>query len=184
MPLIAGQRYLTSTAVFMNEVIKLTVCLTFALYDISRTISPSSPATSLFSGVTSAVFTGDSWKLAIPASLYVLQNSLQYIAISNLESATFQVTYQFKILPTAIFSVLLLKRTLLPRQWLALALLMVGVAIVQIPASDPALAAFEAPGRDSIFPDPWTVGGALEARRRLVYTHDPQLMRVYKKTKD
>ena len=145
MPLIAGQRYLTSTAVFMNEVIKLTVCLTFALYDISRSISPSMPATSLFSGVTSAVFTGDSWKLAIPASLYVLQNSLQYIAISNLESATFQVTYQFKILPTAIFSVLLLKRTLFLRQWLALALLMVGVAIVQIPASDPALVAFEAP---------------------------------------
>lgn len=145
MPLIAGQRYLTSTAVFMNEVIKLTVCLTFALYDISRTISPSLPATSLFSGVTSAVFTGDSWKLAVPASLYVLQNSLQYIAISNLDSATFQVTYQFKILPTAIFSVLLLKRTLFPRQWLALALLMVGVAIVQIPASDPALAPFEAP---------------------------------------
>ena len=72
----------------MNEVIKLTVCLTFALYDISRTLPPSMPATSLFSGVTSAVFTGDSWKLAIPASLYVLQNSLQYIAISNLDSAT------------------------------------------------------------------------------------------------
>lgn len=152
MPLIAGQRYLTSTAVFMNEVIKLTLCLTFALYDISRTISPSMPATSLFSGVTSAVFTGDSWKLAIPASLYVLQNSLQYIAISNLDSATFQVTYQFKILPTAIFSVLLLKRTLFPRQWLALALLMVGVAIVQIPASDPTLAPFKAPQSRFYFP--------------------------------
>ena len=152
MPLIAGRRYLTSTAVFMNEVIKLTICLTFALYDISRTISPSMPATSLFSGVTSAVFTGDSWKLAIPASLYVLQNSLQYIAISNLDSATFQVTYQFKILPTAIFSVLLLKRTLCPRQWLALALLMVGVAIVQIPAADPALAPFQVSRSRFYFP--------------------------------
>lgn len=127
----------------MNEVLKLTVCLTFSLYEIARTMSPSMPATSLFSGVIGAVFTGDSWQLAIPASLYVLQNSLQYIAISNLDSATFQVTYQFKILPTAIFSVLLLKRSLTPRQWLSLALLMVGVAIVQIPASDPALAPFE-----------------------------------------
>lgn len=142
MPLVAGQRYLTSTAVFMNEVLKLTVCLTFSLHELARTMSPSMPATSLFSGVTSAVFTGDSWKLAIPASLYVLQNSLQYIAISNLDSATFQVTYQLKILPTAIFSVLLLNRTLTPRQWLSLALLMVGVAVVQIPASDPALAPF------------------------------------------
>ena len=167
MPLIAGQRYLTSTAVFMNEVIKLTVCLTFALYDISRTISPSMPATSLFSGVTSAVFTGDSWKMAIPASLYVLQNSLQYIAISNLDSATFQVTYQLKIVLNAIFSVLLLKRNLFPRQWLALALLMVGVAIVQIPASDSALAPFEAPRSRFYLPrslDIWRrIGGSAAA---------------------
>lgn len=143
MPLIAGQRYLTSTAVFMNEVLKLTVCLTFSLYEIARTISPSMSATSLFSRVIGIVFTGDSWKLAVPAGLYVLQNSLQYIAISNLDSVTFQVTYQFKILPTAIFSVVLLKRSLTSRQWISLALLMIGVCIVQIPARDPALAPFE-----------------------------------------
>ncbi len=136
MPLVGGHRYLTSTAVFLNEVLKLTVCLTIALYDISRTISPSMPATSLFSGLISAVFTGDSWKLAIPAVLYVMQNSLQYVAISNLDTATFQVTYQFKILPTAIFSVLLLKRSLSTRKWVALGLLMIGVAIVQIPTAE------------------------------------------------
>ncbi|KAL9104181.1 MAG: hypothetical protein Q9163_000833 [Psora crenata] len=143
MPVIGGQRYITSTAVFMNEVIKLAVCLTASLYEISRTISPSLPATSLFSEVTTAVFTGDSWKLAIPASLFVLQNSLQYIAISNLDSATYQVTYQFKILPTAIFSVFILKRGLSLRKWVALALLTVGVVIIQIPASDPHLAPFK-----------------------------------------
>ena len=142
MPLVAGQRYLTSTAIFMNEVLKLAVCLTFSLYEIARTIPPSMPATSLFNAVIGAVLTGDSWKLAIPASLYVLQNSLQYIAISNLESATFQVTYQFLILPTAIFSVVILGRTLRMRQWIALSLLMVGVAIVQIPPSGPANAPF------------------------------------------
>ncbi|KAL9633164.1 MAG: hypothetical protein Q9164_004865 [Protoblastenia rupestris] len=140
MPVIGGQRYITSTAVFMNEVLKLTVCLTASLYDISRTMSPSLPATSLFSGVTAAVLTGDSWKMAIPASLYVLQNSLQYVAVSNLDSATYQVTHQFKILPTAIFSVLILKRGLSLQKWVSLALLMVGIAIVQIPVSDPHLA--------------------------------------------
>ena len=143
MPLLAGQRYLTSTAVFMNEVVKLTVCLTFGLYEISQTLSPSMPATSLFSSALNTVFTGDSWKLAVPASLYVLQNSLQYIAISNLDSVTFQVTYQFKILPTALFSVILLNRSLAPRQWISLALLMIGVGIVQIPARDPAIAPFQ-----------------------------------------
>ncbi|KAL8776305.1 MAG: hypothetical protein Q9194_003237 [Teloschistes cf. exilis] len=134
MPLVGGHRYLPSTAVFLCEILKLTICLTLALYDISRSMSPSAPATSLFRGLMNAGFAGDSWKLAMPASLYVLQNSLQYLAISNLDTAVFQVTYQFKILPTALFSVILLKRSLSLRKWLALALLMLGVAIVQLPA--------------------------------------------------
>lgn len=143
MPLIAGQRYITSTAVFMNEILKLSVNLTAALADQARTLSPSKPATALFSDVMASVFTGDSWKLAVPACLYVLQNSLQYIALSNLDSATYQVTCQLKILPTAIFSVFLLDRSLSLRKWISLALLMIGVAIVQLPVSDPAIAPFK-----------------------------------------
>lgn len=134
MPLVDGRRYFASTTVFINEVLKLTLCYTVALYEISRT-SPSLPATSLFASLTSLVFTGDSWKLAVPATLFVLQSSLQFIAISNLDSATFQVTSQFKILPTAILSVLLLNRKFSARKWAALGLLMIGVAIVQIPAN-------------------------------------------------
>ncbi|KAL9001326.1 MAG: hypothetical protein Q9169_000217 [Polycauliona sp. 2 TL-2023] len=121
MPLVGGHRYLPSTAVFLCEVLKLTICTTLALYDMSRSMSPSTPATSLFSGLVDAVFTGDSWKIAIPAS--------------NLDTATFQVTYQFKILPTALFSVILLRRRIAPRQWFALLLLMIGVAVVQKPAT-------------------------------------------------
>lgn len=135
MPLVDGRRYFTSTAVFINEVLKLTLCYTVALYEISRA-SPSLPVFSLFANLTGAVFTGDSWKLAIPASLFVLQSSLQYVAVSNLDSATFQITNQFKILPTAVLSILLLKRTLSARKWVALGLLMVGVAVVQIPNND------------------------------------------------
>lgn len=134
MPL-AGRRYFTSTAVFINEVLKLTLCYTIALYEVSRS-SPNLPATSLLLNVTSAVFAGDSWKLAIPACLFVLTNSLQYFAISHLDSATFQVTSQFKILPTAVLSVLLLKHRLSTRKWAALALLMIGVIIVQIPSDN------------------------------------------------
>ena len=51
-----------------------------------------------------------------------------------------QVTYQFKILPTALFSVLILKRQLGARRWIALGLLMIGLIIVQIPTSDDAAA--------------------------------------------
>ena len=40
------------------------------------------------------IFSVDSWKFSIPAVLYVIQNSLQSVAISNIPVATFQVTYQ------------------------------------------------------------------------------------------
>ncbi|KAI0046134.1 hypothetical protein FA95DRAFT_1494442 [Auriscalpium vulgare] len=78
------------------------------------------------------VFRQDCWKLSIPAILYVIQNNLQFVAASNLEAATFQVSYQMKILTTAAFSVVLLRRKLTPLKWLALFFLALGVGIVQI----------------------------------------------------
>jgi UDP-sugar transporter A1/2/3 len=73
----------------------------------------------------------------------VIQNNLQYVAATNLEAATFQVSYQMKILTTAAFSVLLLRKQLSANQWLALFFLAIGVGIVQIQtgASDTAKAA-------------------------------------------
>lgn len=133
MPPAGGKRYLTSTTVFLNEVIKLAISLTMALYEVSKTAPPSLPATSLFFSLTSAVLSGDSWKLAIPASLYTLSNSLQYVALSNMQSATFQVTYQLKLLVTAVFGLGLLKRTLPLRKWGILLIIVLGVALVQMP---------------------------------------------------
>lgn len=135
MPLDGGQRYFTSTAVFLNEVIKLALSLTIALYDISRTLPPSTPATVLFEHLYNSVFSGDGWKLAIPALLYTLQNSLQYLAVSNLDAVHFQILYQLKILTTALFSATLLRRKLSTQKWVALVLLTLGVAVVQLPSS-------------------------------------------------
>ena len=78
----------------------------------------------------------DTVKVAVPAFVYVVQNNLLYLAVGNLPAATFQVTYQIKLLTTAIFSVTMLGRRLTLRQWFALFVLFVGVAVVQMNNSD------------------------------------------------
>lgn len=101
-------------------------------------------------------------KLAIPSGIYTLQNNLLYVALSNLDAATyqvlethlavlvrsrsaitnniscvlFQVTYQLKILTTALCSVYMLSKKLGVYQWLSLLILMTGVAFVQVTVRD------------------------------------------------
>lgn len=74
----------------------------------------------------------DSVKTGLPALLYTIQNNLIYLAISNLDAAVFQVTVQIKILTTALFTVIMLNRSLKFTQWLSLFVLFVGISIIQI----------------------------------------------------
>ncbi|KAJ5482971.1 hypothetical protein N7539_006417 [Penicillium diatomitis] len=133
MPPAGGKRCLTSTAVFMSEVVKLAITLTMALYDVSKNAPPSMPATSLFFSLSNAVLSGDSWKLAIPACLGVMSNSLQYVALSNMSAATFTVTFQLQFVTVAVLGLVALRRSISPRNWGLLLLLLVGVALVHFP---------------------------------------------------
>ena len=74
----------------------------------------------------------DTFKVSVPAIVYYVQNNLIYIGATHLDAATAQVTYQLKILTTAIFSVFLLRKNLSRIQWLALLILFSGVALVQL----------------------------------------------------
>ena len=73
--------------------------------------------------------------MAVPAFIYTVQNNLLYVSISNLPAAVFQVSYQMKILTTAMFSITMLGKQISKTQWMALLVLFVGVAIVQVNCS-------------------------------------------------
>ncbi|KAG6866981.1 hypothetical protein C0991_003897 [Blastosporella zonata] len=135
-----SRTYAAATAVLMNEVLKGLISFVIAYLRID---DPSQPAGLSWAArgrrlrkLANGIFSPDCWKLSIPAILYVIQNNLQYVAASNLDAATFQVTYQMKILTTAGFSVLLLRRKLSSSQWVALLSLAIGVGIVQIQAGE------------------------------------------------
>ncbi|KAI0831291.1 nucleotide-sugar transporter-domain-containing protein [Trametes gibbosa] len=133
--------YSAASAVLLTELLKGFISLTVAFVRLDYCSPNSSSGSSLwnprvlfyrFRRLGKEVFRPDCWKLSIPAILYVIQNNLQFVAVSNLEAATFQVSYQMKILTTAAFSVLLLRKRLSPMKWLALLFLAIGVGIVQI----------------------------------------------------
>ncbi|CAK7563111.1 MAG: UDP-galactose transporter Gms1 [Sporothrix epigloea] len=127
-----GHRYFVSTAVLLTEVLKLAISLTFSIYEVSRTLAPQTPVTVLCEQIYNQVFSSDSWKLAIPAALYTLQNTLQYVALENLDPIHFQILYQLKILSTAFFSVVLLGRSLTMKRWISLFVLTIGVCVVSL----------------------------------------------------
>lgn len=82
-----GKLYVTSTAVVMTEFFKLVACLIIILIEHKGNIVnwASFLYSSIFRNIT------DTLKLSIPSLIYTVQNNLLYVAISNLEAATFQV---------------------------------------------------------------------------------------------
>ncbi|KAF7987603.1 hypothetical protein HCN44_003466 [Aphidius gifuensis] len=127
-----GPKFHVTTAVFMSEVVKCVTCLIIVYLE---TKSLSKFITTLH--VTIIQNPGDTAKVCVPSVVYIIQNNLLYTSSSNLDAATYQVTYQLKILTTALFAVVILRKTLLKTQWASLVLLLIGVVLVQLVDSDP-----------------------------------------------
>lgn len=122
------EMYRPSTAVVAAEMIKIVVCIGVLYSQLNYSFTQT-----LIKIKMSLI---DNWRdccqVAVPAGLYAVQNNLLYLALSNLDPATYQVLYQLKVMTTALFSVLLLGKRLRNTQWLSLVMLMAGVCLVQL----------------------------------------------------
>jgi len=123
-----GDLFYEATAVLMAEFVKFFTCLWLVYKDVHYDFDRFKET--LY--VTIWVNKMDTIKVCIPSFIYLVQNNLLYVAASNLDVATYQITYQLKILTTAIFAVIMLKKQLIKSQWLSLLLLIIGVAMVQL----------------------------------------------------
>ena len=83
---LPGDMYITTTAVVFAEILKVLASLLILLLQKG---SVRDWLHFLYSSIIGQPF--DTLKLSIPALIYTVQNNLQYIAISNLDAATFQV---------------------------------------------------------------------------------------------
>ncbi|XP_015795443.1 UDP-N-acetylglucosamine transporter [Tetranychus urticae] len=126
----SSENYLVSTTVVSSEIIKVLTSLCVLLF---QTGSLMSCLQLLHKEII--LNHQESLKSAVPALSYTVQNNLLFVALSHLDSVTYQVTYQLKILVTAIFSVLMLHKRLSSIQWLSLVMLMAGVIAIQLPDS-------------------------------------------------
>lgn len=93
--------YLASTAVFVMEVMKFVICCIVVAFQSGGNLLGEFQDHVI--GAPMEIL-----KLCVPSLLYTVQNNLLYLALTNLDAATYQVCYQLKILTTAIFSAILL----------------------------------------------------------------------------
>ncbi|XP_066963345.1 UDP-N-acetylglucosamine transporter isoform X2 [Macrobrachium rosenbergii] len=127
----AGDMFIASTAVVMAEFVKLLASL-FLVFKDEGSLQHWFMA--LYTQIWQQKM--DTLKVCVPSFIYLVQNNLLYVSASNLDAATYQVTYQMKILTTAMFAVIILRKQLKGTQWIALVLLTAGVALVQLSSSD------------------------------------------------
>jgi len=116
------------TAVLMAEVVKFVTCCFLVFRDEQHSVVRFKDT--MYKNLV--VNYKDTLKVCVPSFIYLIQNNCLYVAAEHLDTATYQITYQLKILTTAMFAVLILKRSLIKTQWLSLLILIVGVAMVQL----------------------------------------------------
>lgn len=89
---ISGDMFITTTAVVLSETLKMVTCLAIIFFQKN---SFAEYAHHLHDSIV--VNWQDTLKMSVPAIVYALQNNLQYVAVSNLGAAVFQVSLHHRL---------------------------------------------------------------------------------------
>ena len=117
--------FLLSTAVIVVEILKLLFSAAFVIFYQKDSLS----------SIYRFIFKDDkknSLLLAVPASCYIIQMTLEYVAFANIDPASFSVLVQMKVLFTALFFKIVLGKKLMKKQMLSLIILTVGVMLCNL----------------------------------------------------
>ncbi|GMS90546.1 hypothetical protein PENTCL1PPCAC_12721, partial [Pristionchus entomophagus] len=125
---VSGSKYVSSTVVLVSEVVKVVSSFILLFKECNFRLSE------LINAIDKDVIhsPADFFKSSIPALFYLIQNNLMFLALSKLDAPTYQVTSQLKVLTTAFFTEVLLRRSIRGTQWISLFILTSGVALVQV----------------------------------------------------
>jgi len=88
-----AEAYISSTAIVVSEFIKGLICVVLVWFENDCSFNR------LIRKLKDEIYRKphETLKLAIPSGLYAIQNNLLFIALSYLNAATYQVSYQLKI---------------------------------------------------------------------------------------
>jgi UDP-sugar transporter A1/2/3 len=124
---ILKEQYSKHEVLLAGEMIKMT----FSAWMISGELPANTTTTSRI-----VYLTRKSSKMFLLAFLYGSMNILSYVALQYISAATFTILAQCKILTTAAFSALMLRRQYSSTKWRALVTLMLGVLLFSAPILD------------------------------------------------
>ena len=144
MSLQSGTRYIPSVAVLATEMLKAAISILCSVYE--------SGLCGLMAHLRESMLSDACWtaQFAVPALCYCIHNNLWYVAVASLDPVTIAVLTQFKIVFVAFFSRVMLGQRLSGARCCALALLFVGLSLLQGARAPPSsIAAFGAASADA-----------------------------------
>ena len=124
----SSPNFLLSAAVIGSELVKLTLSTLYILLVDRQSLSS-----------IVRFLQKDWWNstlLIVPATVYNIQQTLEYIALANIDASAFSVLVQSKLVMTALFAVVLLGKKLRKAQVISLIILTVGVVLCNMKFSD------------------------------------------------